>query len=1011
MRHHYLLMLIAAGCLMPAALAAADQHLLYVFRAPEDRDGFRTLTSRIEVYDIDDGHRLVRTIALPSNVKNIRGVDACVATRRLYISHYGVFGSGYEGHVLCLDLQTNAVLWQREYASDVDRGAITPDGSKLFMPSGESALSTYFYVIDGLTGAENPADRITIAAKTHNTIASLDGKLVFMSAFGVDNDYDWLHVVDAQTDRTIRRIGPCHGTVRPFTINGKASLAFITTNALLGFQVGDVATGKILFTAKPPASYAQPAAGSGVVSHGISLTADERQCYVVDQSARTGIHVFDVSGVPAKAPVWKKFIDTHGGRETDGSGKFLYGETGIYGQPGWIVSSIDGRYQYPETGEIIDTATNTVVGQLRDKNGLFSHSRFGLEVVMRGGVPIAAGNQFGVGRVTAPANKPPTISLSVPSGAKVAPADIAVGADASDSDGRVAKVEFFRDGVLEHTELGAPYTWAWNDVPAGSYTLTARATDDDGATTTSTSVSVTVKAAPTNVPPRVALVVPSGAEVAPADIAVSADASDSDGAIAKVEFLVDGVVRHTEDSAPYTFAWDGVAAGAYTVVARAYDDDDAVTTSSAIVVTVVAAPRPPTITLAAPSGALVAPADLTFTATASDSDGAVAKVDFLVGGVVRHTENAAPWTWSWNDVAAGTYSVTARATDSQGLTATTAARTVTVATAGTAVNHAPSVTLTVPGAAPAAPANVTLEATASDDGGIAKVEFLVGGVVRGAVATAPYRYVWSGVPAGTYQVAARATDGQGASTTTAERDVVVTGAPANAAPQVQLAIGDGTLVAPATVACTATASDSDGAVAQVQFFVDGDPMHTELSPPYQWSWSGAPAGTHLLQARATDDAGASSWSAPMVVTIDPAAGPALVPPTIALTVPPGALIAPADLHFVATASDADGRVVGVDFYVGGTVVHHEATAPYEFAWNDVPAGAYALTVKATDDDGLVATSEPVQVTVDAAGGSTAASGSGGGGGSRCGLGSGAVGFALAGLAALVRCLRPHRRRR
>jgi hypothetical protein len=672
--------LLALGsALAPAALAAADQHLLYIFRAPKDRDGFRTQVPSIEVHDIADGHRLVRTIPLPAEVKNIRGVAGNAATRRLYVAHYGSY-AGEGGHVVCLDLVTNALVWRHTYASDVDRGALTPDGRKLFMPSGEGAASNYFYVIDAATGAEDPGERITVAAKTHNTVASLDGRLVFMSAFGADNGYNWLHVVDARTNQTLRRIGPCAGTVRPFTINGKASLAFITTNALLGFQVGEVATGRVLFTAKPPASYAQPAAGTGVVSHGISLSADERQCYVVDQS-RSGIHVFDVSGLPAKAPVWKKFIDTHGGREKNAAGGFLYGETGIYGQPGWIISTIDGRYQYPETGEIIDSASDTVVGQLKDADGTFTHSRFGFEVVLRGGVPIAVGDQFGVGRVTAaPANRPPTVTLGAPGGLRVAPADLTAAATAGDSDGRVVKVEFFVNGTLRHTENGAPWIFAWNDVPAGSYTLTAKATDDDGASTVSAPVGVTVSAA--NRPPAIALVVPAGARNAPADIAVSANASDPDGRVAKVEFFVDGALRRTELGTPYTFPWNDVPAGSHRLYARATDDDGATTTTATVTVTVNA---PPAVALAVAPGGRSAPADVALSADASDRDGTIARVEFLVDGVVRHTEHYAPYAYAWNDVPAGTYSVRARAWDDDGAATTSAAATVTVTGATTRV--------------------------------------------------------------------------------------------------------------------------------------------------------------------------------------------------------------------------------------------------------------------------------------------------------------------------------------
>jgi chitinase len=99
--------------------------------------------------------------------------------------------------------------------------------------------------------------------------------------------------------------------------------------------------------------------------------------------------------------------------------------------------------------------------------------------------------------VKVPPTIPPTVTLTAPAnGASyAAPASIALAANASDDDGTVVKVEFFQSSTLIGTDTTAPYGLAWTGVPAGSYTLTARATDDDGATTTSAPVNVSVVAA------------------------------------------------------------------------------------------------------------------------------------------------------------------------------------------------------------------------------------------------------------------------------------------------------------------------------------------------------------------------------------------------------------------------------------------------------------------------------------------------------------------------------------
>lgn len=92
------------------------------------------------------------------------------------------------------------------------------------------------------------------------------------------------------------------------------------------------------------------------------------------------------------------------------------------------------------------------------------------------------------------ANSPPSVALTSPANASTyaAPASITLNATAADSDGTVAKVDFYQGATLLGTDLTSPYSFAWAGVPAGTYNLTARATDNAGATTTSPAVAITV---------------------------------------------------------------------------------------------------------------------------------------------------------------------------------------------------------------------------------------------------------------------------------------------------------------------------------------------------------------------------------------------------------------------------------------------------------------------------------------------------------------------------------------
>jgi len=188
-----------------------------------------------------------------------------------------------------------------------------------------------------------------------------------------------------------------------------------------------------------------------------------------------------------------------------------------------------------------------------------------------------------------PGNQPPTVSMTAPANGTsfTAPATIAVSATASDTDGTIATVEFYAGATLIGSDTTSPYSVTWSNVAAGSYTLTARARDNSGSTTTSAARSITVIAG--NQVPNVSLTAPANGTtfLAPATIALSATASDADGTITVVEFYRGGTILIGSDTtSPYGITWSNVAAGSYQLTALARDNASGITVSSTSSITV-----------------------------------------------------------------------------------------------------------------------------------------------------------------------------------------------------------------------------------------------------------------------------------------------------------------------------------------------------------------------------------------------------------------------------------------
>lgn len=183
----------------------------------------------------------------------------------------------------------------------------------------------------------------------------------------------------------------------------------------------------------------------------------------------------------------------------------------------------------------------------------------------------------------------------------------------------------------------------------------------------------------------------------------------------------------------------------------------------------------PAVSITAPTNGatFTAPASITIQATASDSDGTISKVEFFQGTTKLGEDLTSPYSFLWTNVAAGSYILTARATDNDNNPATSAPVNITV----TGPNSPPTASITAPtnGATFTAPALITIQATASDVGGaVSKVEFFQGATLLGEDTTSPYAFTWSNVPLGNYTLTARATDNQGATTTSSVVNIVVT---------------------------------------------------------------------------------------------------------------------------------------------------------------------------------------------------------------------------------------------
>lgn len=348
----------------PLNALAAGQSGRFIYAAtPGIRDYLEYGGHGLLVYAVDEGHRLVKRIPTAGlneqgKPRNVKGIGVSVPLRRVFISTPKT--------MMAVDLLTETLLWEKEYEGGCDRMAMSPDGKTIYVPSFES---DHWNVVDAASG--DAIAKVVTKSGAHNTIYGPDGKSVYLAGLRSP----MLFIADTSTHTSPRQVGPFSSAIRPFTINAAQTHCFVNVNGLLGFEVGDLKSGQKLHRIEVQGFKVGPPKRHGCPSHGIGLTPDEKEIWVTD-AFNSRLHIFDNQSMPPRQ----------------------IGDIALRDQPGWITFSIKGDFAYPSTGEVIEPKSRKIVGLLKDESGQQIQTEKLVEVDFADGVPVRAGDQFGIGR-------------------------------------------------------------------------------------------------------------------------------------------------------------------------------------------------------------------------------------------------------------------------------------------------------------------------------------------------------------------------------------------------------------------------------------------------------------------------------------------------------------------------------------------------------------------------------------------------------------------------------------
>jgi hypothetical protein len=360
MRH---LLLLGLALLFLPSLRAADSAIKrYLYMSTPDGAQQGSFGKGILVFDIDDGHRFVRRIDIPFK-EGLRGFCGNAKNHAVYYSSTSrILGA--------FDVETEKVLWERTYPAGVDRACITPDGKKLYAPTGwwYRGTNSGFIVIQPDNG--EVLKWLPAGLQAHNSIASLDGQFAYL---GTETNFWSFRTKDDSLALHVPGVG--ESGVFPFTVDSRNRTAYICLGQHVGFDVVDLQSGH----ATQRVMVVAPGTGQPIAhrTHGAGLTPDEKELWISDQDGKA-LWVFDATRTP---PEQQAGVNLSSGGH------------------GWITFSLDGRIAWCHTPDVIDVKTRKIVATLKDEKGNpVSGSKF-LEIHFRAGKVVKMGDQFGLGRL------------------------------------------------------------------------------------------------------------------------------------------------------------------------------------------------------------------------------------------------------------------------------------------------------------------------------------------------------------------------------------------------------------------------------------------------------------------------------------------------------------------------------------------------------------------------------------------------------------------------------------
>lgn len=452
-------------------------------------------------------------------------------------------------------------------------------------------------------------------------------------------------------------------------------------------------------------------------------------------------------------------------------------------------------------------------------------------------------------------------------------------------------------------------------------------------------------------------------------IEINIDASSNQGEIEKIQLFVNEILVTSIFELPYSFDFINYPEGNYFLKAVATDNTGQISTSEITNFSIENPNVGPTATITAPAAnaQFIQGDDAVITANAVDSDGTIDKVEFYDGNILLGTDTTFPYSFTWTNLAIGSFSLTAKATDNEGAVEVSSSVNISVIEKVTEVNPIEVIIaepiIVTPVNNQEYEAGVTVQVLVmfqGSDESVKKVEYYSGSEIIGSSVISPFAFTWLNPAPGKHVLTAKAIGSDQSNFKVSESINILVKEKTQTIFEIYDPIRDSEFYQGSKITIRVNIPESSKPISRVEYFRGNVRIGTSTSAPYDYTWNNAHLGNHILVAQLTYVDGTKILSNPVPIKVlkKNQSVVKLFSQNNKREVRSGE-----NLDLNVELIEFENKVESVEYILNGEKLGSSENQPYGFQWKNIPEGDHELIAHAVDAIGLSYYSEPVTISV------------------------------------------------